>query len=356
MKKLLLLISTVLLLTTLGKTQITTTNATLPQLGDKLYTVIDTFPYIFILDASPVAQTWDFTLLNADVLNTTEIKAASTGSQGASFPDADIILPFYDGEGYAKVYTDSIEIVGYHGSPIEPVQSFVATTDLNPSHTYRIANLTYGSTYIDSVYFQVVEVGSNLDPDETFGITVDSARMTITSIREDTVDAWGTMTTPFGTFDVIRLKQVEYRNTKVEAKYAIFDWTDLSDFGIEGLGDEVITTYVWLSANDKEPIARVERNEVTGFNRFCEWRIDENYAMVVNNEEVMVTEPEIKVYPNPAVNEVNFELNNLRAGRYTLNFYNIIGRKITSEVVDISGSHFHSVGLRSFAKGVYLSC
>ena len=98
----------------------------------------------------------------------------------------------------------------------------------------------------------------------------------------------------------------------------------------------------------------MERNEETGFNRFCEWRVDKSIAVMVNNEEVITSQPEIKVYPNPAVNEVNFELNNLLPGRYNLNFYNIIGRQIASELIDISGSHFHTVRLNSFAKGVYL--
>ena len=357
MKKCILIISSILLFATYGRSQsaITTTQASLPQLEDTLYTVIDTFPYIFILDASPNAQTWDFTALNTDVLNTTIVEAASTGQSAADFPDADVILPFYDGEGYAKIYADSIEIIGYNGSPIIQVQSFVANTPLTPSHTYRVAGLTYGDTYRDSVYFQVVEDGSNLDPSETFGVTVDSARMTINSVREDTVDAWGTMTTPFGTFDVIRVKQVEYRNTKVEAKFSIFDWTDISDFGtFEQLGDQVITTYLWLSADDKEPIARVERNEDTGFNRFCEWRIDKALTTIVNNDEVIATKPEVKVYPNPAAEEVNFELNSLRPGRYSLNFYNVIGRHITSEFVDVNGSHFHTVSLNNFTKGIYL--
>ena len=352
MKKLLLSISTALLLATFGKAQITTSAASLPQLEDTLYTIIDTFPYIFILDASPVAQDWQFTQLNADVLNTTILEPASSGAEAASFPDADVVLPFFDGEGYAQINSNSIEIIGYNGSPLETVQSFVATTAINPSSTYRLTNLTYGDTHRDSTYFQVVEAGANLDPDETI-ITVDSARITITSIREDTVDAFGTMTTPFGTYEVIRLKQTEYRNTQIEAKIPPFDWMDVGEF-IDGLGDEIIETYYWLSADSKEPIAKVERNPATGFNRFCEWKIDRNFAMVVNNEEVVTAPANIKVYPNPAVNEVNFELNNLRAGRYTLNFYNVIGRKVMSQIIDINGSHFHTVNLAGFGKGIYL--
>jgi hypothetical protein len=89
--------------------------------------------------------------------------------------------------------------------------------------------------------------------------------------RLGVIDAYGTLSIPGGTFDVLRKKQTEYRSTAVDVKVAPLGWIDISTIGgqqILPLGTDTITTFHFLNNESKEPIAictlNTAQNQVTG--------------------------------------------------------------------------------------------
>ncbi len=66
------------------------------------------------------------------------------------------------------------------------------------------------------------------------------------------------------------------------------------------------------------------------------------------------SENQFKVYPNPTGGKVNFTLDNLNAGEYTMTIYNMLGQKVYSNNIKIEGQYSSSLDLSGFGKGVYL--
>ena len=62
----LLLFAIILSYTAVGTAQITLTDAHFPQVGDKLYTAIDTFPIVIITPPSATEQIWNFNGLEVE--------------------------------------------------------------------------------------------------------------------------------------------------------------------------------------------------------------------------------------------------------------------------------------------------
>lgn len=334
MKKILLLNILFFIGLNLAYSQITIGTNHFPSVGDEMRIARDTNPYIFMTGPGP-AQNWDFSALNVTQAWVREIKAASTGVKADSFPNADFIIPWLGGEGYADVQGDSIEMVGYFANPLPVAPNLDVFARYNPTPTLYRANLDYGDTFTENTFYQVELDGATIPPEEVpYGISADSARYVFSSINVDTVDAYGTMTTPMGTWDVLRVKHIEYRDVQLWGKFPFFGWIDASGYGIDGVGQDTLVTYSFFSDTSLEPIAFVEIRS-NGSNRYVDFKIDN--SINVSTNEIANRSKSIKVYPNPAVNQVSFEIDDFEAGEYDINIYNIIGRQVKNQSVQIGG-------------------
>jgi hypothetical protein len=116
--------------------------------------------------------------------------------------------------------------------------------------------------------------------------------------RDVEVDGWGTMSTPYGTFQTLRVK---HTITETDSIYIdLFGgpiWIPLP------IPDSYI--YEWWTNGEKEAILRIETsafggNEVvTG----VEFRDDFDPSLASIKEEIV----EVEVYPNPVVNELHIK-------------------------------------------------
>ena len=67
------------------------------------------------------------------------------------------------------------------------------------------------------------------------------------------------------------------------------------------------------------------------------------------------TSNEIKLYPNPANNEVLIELTNLESSDITLNVYDVLGKLVYSDnAKKISGSFKQSIDVSQLTRGIYV--
>lgn len=335
--------------------QITLTNAHFPQAGDKLYLAVDTFPSLDLTPPSSTYQTWNFQFLEMEAFEIQEIKAASAGSVSDSFPNADIIIPAFGGDGYTKVHADSIELMGFLGAPIPNVANFDLLVKMDPFATTYNANMTYGSTaWDDGAFFVEVDVDS-IPPEADLPLQdqLDSARINFTVVKEDTVDAYGSLTTPFGTYEVIRVKETQYRNVQVHVKHEFFGWVDIATFNVDGVGPDTLIYYNFLNDQSKEPICRV----LTSMNQFgvtfsrAWWKVD---AVTVSTDDFQSLGIEINTFPNPATTDINIEMNSFPNGNYNINIFNILGRRMNETRVAIFGDETVTIPIDKLNKGIYL--
>ncbi|MEY3237857.1 MAG: hypothetical protein RI883_1958, partial [Bacteroidota bacterium] len=115
--------------------------------------------------------------------------------------------------------------------------------------------------------------------------------------RTTTVDGFGAIITPYGTFDVLRVK---HDIIEVDSIYYTFPFV-----GALWIPIPIPTSheYEWWANGEKEPILRITTNEVLGneivtaieyrdLNRYLDAGVDE-----LTND--------FNIYPNPATNEVS---------------------------------------------------
>lgn len=354
--------------------QITVTAATFfPVVGD-------TFRYAIDLDPSPAInfitpaggnQIWDFSGLKFGQTTQTIFLPPNQGANAASFPGADLLTKAQGGaETYYNVTATKVELMGFTAGAALPFAPN-ALGRFSPPLVDRTAPLTYGKTnggtYNLTIPFSVNDLPPFFDSllaGVPGGQLIDSIRVRVSQTQADTVDAWGSLKIPglSTPLPVLREKQVEKTSTIMEARIVVVPpfgtWIDITAFlggsGFEGfLGSDSTVTYRFISDAHKEELAAVTAN----------FTLDTIQTVRFKNIAVLTSTPEpteapgtasVMALPNPAIDWVRFECNNLPADEYTLKIFNIVGKVVWKETFQASGKRLLSVDLENFSKGTYL--
>ena len=347
-----------------AQTPITVTNSIFPQAGDMEFTSRDTAtPGVIITPPSSMGQTWVYDNFIPRFVDTTHVLAASDGTVASDYPEADIIIPQLGGEGYTKVLEDSLEVIGFYGDG-----GFGFGTGfnvpLNPTMIVIQTPLNYGDTFEDAFGFQTQIAPSDfpglevlLDSLLPAGITIDSIRVNYTSTRNDTVDAWGTLTTGHGTFEVLRSKRVDIADTGLEVK-AFGIWLDPSTLpGVPTLpfvGLDTTVTYDFISDTEKVQIMSVQMDDEGGI-ALITYKIDPSEVIPISAIfEPLLPLNSMNAYPNPAQEEVRFEFQDVPTGNYELQLYDLAGRLVKNKSMSINGNVSLFLNLKELVNGSYL--
>lgn len=286
--------------------QITVENTVFPVVGDTLHFDIGNqtgaINQIFTPPGGP--QQWDLSNLQATQTWDPIITDPATGTTNASFPGATALYSSVNtsNETYLQVTGNQVNDMGYFGldelglglnlvykklPPLEQSWAPVNFFDIRQSASNVL-------TAFDAPIAPPVLL--NLVP------TADSFRIRVTYQQVSTVDAWGTLAIPGGSFEVLRKKQTLYKSQAVDVKVAPLGWIDISTIGgqqLLPLGTDTITTFHFLNNVSKEPIA------------ICRLNTSQNTVLSVQYKVVSPTPPSaagdlvldkhgFSLYPNPA--------------------------------------------------------
>jgi len=138
--------------------------------------------------------------------------------------------------------------------------------------------------------------------------------------RNNIADGWGTITTPFGTFDVIRIKST-------------INLTDTIYYDSLGVGTSFPRPteyeYKWVAKNMGIPILKItERNFIYS----VEYR-DSLRSTIVSNNVIEQNNYDIKIFPNPTAKCINFDLPDNFDGLaeiYSVNTQKLFSKTISS--------------------------
>lgn len=144
--------------------------------------------------------------------------------------------------------------------------------------------LDYGDTYNSRGY-------TNLDMNPIYNGIWRQHRY-----RESEVDGWGSITTPYGTFDALRVKHLIQENDSLFMEIGGFPvWVPLP------IPDSYI--YEWWATGKKEPVLRITTTSFAGTETPTAIEYLDEYAGI-GLEEKQLT---VKVYPNPATDLLTVE-------------------------------------------------
>lgn len=353
MKKLYTLLATLITVIAI-QAQITVTDATFPSAGDTLRTATDLnpSPNDGYLTNPGGPQNWDFSNLVASTRQETIFRPASEGMAIADFPGASLVttLPGDQIETYYAVSSTNFDNLGYSapeftGIPVDAIFKFTPplTERLAPMNFFDVNPFNTNATFAISL----AEIPSEIL--DSLGIPVglaDSVRVRVAMNIIEVVDAYGVLTIPGGTYDVLRKKRTNYRSTFIDLHTLFLGWQDITGL-LGGFGDfglDTINSIDFYSNTEKEVIASITTDVSDAIQQIT---FKDNGVMSSTANNLSILTPEVVISPNPASSTAIFIMKNFTPGEYTLRVFNSAGNLVQTQHVSYTGDEVSFQGIES---------
>lgn len=158
--------------------------------------------------------------------------------------------------------------------------------------------------------------------------------------RINTVDGWGSLTTPYGTFETLRLR----------SEITQYDSIYIDSLGIGFPVYQEITEYKWLAEGLGLPVCEVVDNGIVQTVAY----IDSVKSIFTGGQP---TSPQVsaRVYPNPARDHISLRMECFEGQECRIELYSVNGRKIFEKEILVTPSTL-SLDLSPFQleQGVYV--
>lgn len=326
--------------------QITVTSATFPAAGDTLRYAIDNQPTV---DAQSIFTppgfnlTWDLGKLQARVLANQVFLPASAGKNVASFPGADLLTTNVATETYYNLTSSRLETMGYAGT--DPFGfDLKAIYKFSPPFPERRAPLNFFDINQSSTSilqgFSVSDLPPVVRSYLPIGTAFDSLRIRLAISRVTAVDASGTLILPFAQFPVLREKNTQYREYRIDAKVLILGWLDVTDVILKTsdawdsiLGVDTTVVHHFFNDKSKEVIAEVNWN--TAQNQILSVRFKAPPRATVPTREVQPPTAQLKAFPNPVNAEIQLSFVSLTSGQLRIEIHDALGRTVKASQLQV---------------------
>jgi hypothetical protein len=242
---------------------------------------VDTFVRV---NQTPIFY-WPFFLLDANL--------ATPLVQDSPFPE----LPLTDVFGFFNSSNTRYEDVGFAATLFGLPLPFKYD---DPDILYRFP-LNYGDVDSSASGFQ-------------FGIP-DVAFVMVERKRKNTVDGWGTLTTPYGTFEVLRVK----------SEVTEYDSIYLDTLGVGIPVNREFIEYKWLGKGHGLPLLEITDN-LLGF--VVDYVDSARNETVGGVEDISQQLFDLLVYPNPAKKNIHIKIPGLRTTAMKVSLFNLNGKMV----------------------------
>lgn len=265
--------------------QIFITSAHFIDVSDVVQLGIDSNPSISHTPPGP-NQTWDYGELNDTSIDFIALGMAAWFSAASNFPTATLGTEDADGtQIFFRKTPEAFDLIGAYGD--------LAGTGTNTAIGFSPyqRQLSFPSTYGTS-FENVSTINLLIDDIEE----ADSVVVTITTHRFSEMDAWGTITTPFGTFPTIR--QHIKDSTIQEATAYLFG------FPVFNQSETAIShSYAFYTdaQNARYTLLQYTFDPEANLLENVQWQMA---APILNNENNL-NDQQATIYPNPANHQVN---------------------------------------------------
>lgn len=296
------------------KAQITVNKEHLPSAGDSiLIATLEAESSIDMGEASDQAQVWDFSDLEED---TTEL-LIYLNSENTNYS--------IDGSTFALNLAIKIS-----GIPIENSYMYFNEEDSGIYTKAIIANILGDDIIMESsdqeLFFpHPMEYGASFEDQSRFEGSMGTRSILRESSKTMVVDAFGTLILPGdSSYEVIRLKEIVQSTDVIKEGQIPLSTTTVTE-----------TRYRFFSNNSalKHPIFSAYSNNSETV-QYISWiHLENNISESI--DKVMQETIQWKSYPNPAKDELNIHLDNIKNGFYKLGTYNFIGQLISTKNIHV---------------------
>ncbi len=240
----------------IANAQITIVSTDLPTAPTALNNAVDTVPVGFSAGPKGANQTWNFAGLVQDIAETSTHAVPSSTPYGNDFPGTtNAVTPDNSNFGYFTKTTSAFTGKGLAGPLLGPGTNPISVT-FNPDFDLYRFPTAYNNAFTGNYGF--VEEQSNVSIPGS-PIPVYRVRVTFTSTFFDSIDGWGTVITPTGSYNSLRQERIEQTRTLIEYKLtAISPWDTADDI------KDTTTSYTWLAKETQGPVVTIAYNTNSG--------------------------------------------------------------------------------------------
>jgi hypothetical protein len=325
MKKLLLSVFVLAVLT--SSAQITLQPGDMGNIGYSVRRANDTIPTA--TPGTPGAnQTWNFTNIQNHFTDTLTFTNPNWIPGGSSFPNSNLAV-MLSAVGPSIFLINNSTLLSVDGQYAD--FGFGPTAiDLNPNEQVMSWPCTYNTTFNNVSKFQVAFPFPQPP--------ADSLRVRETKIKNSICDAWGSLTTNLGTFNVLRIKETiyTYDTTEVHVTIPVPSWQPA-----QTSGDTSYHYTFWTNnVNNNAGFPLVELN--ADVNNII---VGASYLMSLAQTGIDddVTNENLPVYPNPAVTSITFNTNGVDVSQ--IRILDINGKEVMLVPVNGNGVEVSTVDL-----------
>ena len=165
-----------------------------------------------------------------------------------------------------------------------------------------------------------------------------------TRSRDVTVEGWGTLITPYGSFETVKLR----------AEIEEFDSLFIDSLNMGFPVTRLITEYQWLANGYPGPVLTVTQE---GFAVNAGY-IDIYRTSFLDINDIAITARDVKVFPNPATDHFSVSYELKEPARTSLELFSASGHKIFSRRNGLQSRGFHTLQMNcrelGLAPGLYL--
>lgn len=313
--------------------QIILKQADIPAIGTTAKIATDSTTKLSPGSPSASSQTWDFsTLLTQDTARYIFVDPSTT-KYASIFTSANLADSIIGTEGYTYFHTDSTVFSVVGSEQIVPYQSykFHIEMNLNPPFVQSTLPATYNT--------KVSGTSSGSQKFNQVIIIYDSERIAAHIIYSDTVDAWGTMKTPTGTYSVLRQKHDEIDIDSV------FGHNSFSKaWGYLSRTVSYAYQYNWYTKGVGYILVQMNMDSTSATVHNIKW--DASAPTGINE---LSHSGKVTAYPNPCTTQITFR-SSITGSQY-LSVYDITGRKLETMSVN---NGMVTLQTAAYAKGLYL--
>jgi hypothetical protein len=317
--------------------QITITSTDMPSAGLTVITATDSTSGYVPGNPSAFAQTWNFGSLNHQKTATVNFMAPSSTKYAANFPGANLADSTIGAIGFNFFTVNSTEFAVEGSEQIVTNAKygvkFQVEINLNPLFVQSNLPATYNSTAGG-----LSRGKDEFAPGSPLSLFYDSLKVTTNITYTDTVDAFGTMKTPTGTYSVLRQNHHEVDIDSVTARSTSGTWSVIQ------ISKTKYHQYNWYSNNIGYILVQMNMDTTSSTVKNVIW--DSTAPASINELSIS---GRVSAYPNPCTSQITFQApgNDVQYIRV----YDIAGRELEQVVMKNGMS---SLNTSSYAGGMYL--
>ncbi|MBS1763424.1 MAG: T9SS type A sorting domain-containing protein [Bacteroidetes bacterium] len=162
--------------------------------------------------------------------------------------------------------------------------------------------------------------------------------------RVNHVDGWGTLITPYGTFNALRMRTVLAAHDSLYA--------DTLGFGY-GMDRDKVVEYKWFGQNQLIPLLQITTMDMLGIEVVTGIAYRDSVRANVGINQLSLN-TDVQIAPNPAKNYFNFQVTTDKAQQIHLILTNAQGATVYKEVMNVvPGNNLKRISTQNLASGVY---